>query len=125
LAQKWADRLATRPQRREQHRAALLHQLGQHLGEPELKAELALHATRLAELGRIEFLAQNARTGEARGQLLARVGRLSKREAERHRLRVAKLLASAVAGAPSSAASTAPSAKPPSAVPAPSVEAPK
>lgn len=116
LAQKWAARLATRHERREQHRAALVRQLGQHLSEPQVKAELALHSTRLAELARIEFLAQNARNGEARSKLLARVAKLSAREAERHRVRLAKLLAQDAAGAPSagpsaSAAAPAPSAK--------------
>lgn len=120
LAQKWAARLATRQERREQHRAALLQQLGQHLSEPQVKAELALHATRLAELARIEFLAQNARSGEAQRQLLTRVAKLSTREAQRHQLRLAKLLGKEAAPAPSSA----PSVAAPGALPASSVKAP-
>jgi len=119
LAQKWAARLATRHERRELHRAQLLRQLGQHLSEPQVKAELALHSTRLAELARIEFLAQNARSGEARNQLLARVAKLSAREAERHRVRLAKLLAAGAAASPSALPSAAPPA------PAPSGQAPK
>lgn len=115
LAQKWAALLATRQERRQQQRAALQQQLGQHLSEPQVKAELALHATRLAELGRIEFLAQNTRSGEARSKLLARVAKLSTREAERHRLRLAKLLARGAAATPSAA--------PAAASPAPSVSA--
>jgi hypothetical protein len=119
LAQKWAALLATRQERRQQQRAALLRQLGQHLSEPQVKAELALHATRLAELARIEFLAQNARSGEAQSKLLARVAKLSTREAERHRRRMAKLLGKDAVTAPSAAASSAPAA-----ASAPSTKAP-
>lgn len=121
LAKRWSERLATRQQRREQHRALLVRELGQHLSDPDVKAELALHSTRLAELARVEFLAQNARSGEARTRLLARVAKLSAREAARHRARMSKLLASSAAIAPSAA----PSGGPATPAPAASEKAPK
>ena len=66
LLQKWAELSATRRERRERHRAELVRQIGQRLSDPAVKAELALHATRVAELSRAEFLAQNARSGATR-----------------------------------------------------------
>ena len=107
LSQKWAALAATRPARRERHRTALLHEVGAHLSEPDVKAELALHASRVAELARIEFLAQNARAGAERQKLLARVAKASERETERHRRRMARLLAQA---APAPANGGAPAA---------------
>ena len=95
LLKKWAALAATRQERRERHRAALLREVGSHLGDPAVNAELALHATRLADLGRIEFLAQNARAGADREKLLARVAKASARETERHHKRMAQLLAAA------------------------------
>jgi hypothetical protein len=60
-----------------------VRQLGQRLSDPRVKDELKLHATRVAELARLRFLAENARTGAEREKLLARIGKLSAREAER------------------------------------------
>jgi hypothetical protein len=111
LLRKWAELSATRRDRRDRHRAEVIREVGQRLSDPAVKAELALHATRMAELGRAEFLAQNARTGAAREKLLARVAKLSERETARHRARLAKLLAAAPAA--SASASTAPSLSPP------------
>src|SRR6478752_4002952 len=108
LARKWAELAATRHERREQHRATLFRQLGARLNDPEVAAELKVHATRLAELSRIEFLAQNARQGAAREQLLARVAKLSARESERHRRRLARL----TAASPAASASSAPAPRP-------------
>lgn len=104
LKQKWSALTATRHERRERHRAALARALGPRLGEPAVQQELQLHARRVAELGRVEFLARNARTGPAREQLLARVAKLSAHETERHRRRLSAL---GVAPAPS-----APAARP-------------
>ena len=106
LAKKWAELAATRHERRERHRAALLREVGAHLSSPAVKAELALHASHVADLARIEFLAQNARTGADRQKLLARVAKASERETERHQRRMTKLLAitaPAASGAPEAA----------------------
>lgn len=99
LLRKWAELSATRRERRERHRAELVREVGQRLSDPAVKAELALHATRVAELNRAQFLAQNARTGAAREKLLARVAKLSEREGARHRAQLAQILAAAPAAA--------------------------
>jgi hypothetical protein len=109
LGRKWRALTATRLERRERHRAALMRQLGQRLSDPQVKAELKLHATRIAELARIQFLAENARQGADRERLLSRVEKLVARENERHRKRLA-----ALTGAP-----TAPSASASARVPGP------
>jgi hypothetical protein len=112
LLQKWAELSATRRERRDRHRAELMREVGPRLSDPAVKAELALHATRVAELGRAEFLAQNARTGATREKLLARVAKLSEHETTRHRARLAKLLAaapSAASATPAASAATKPS----------------
>jgi len=113
LARKWAERVATRQERREHHQAELAREIGAHLNDPEIQAELKLHATRLADLARVEFLAQNARRGPDREKLLARVTRLFAREGGRHHARMAKLLAQPSAPAVSATppAAPAPSAK--------------
>jgi hypothetical protein len=115
LARRWAERSATRAERRERHRAELLTEAGQHVTEPEVVAELKLHATRVADLARAEFLATNARSGADRDKLLARVSKLSLKEAARHRARMAKLLATPAApsAAPAPRAVPAPGAAPP------------
>jgi hypothetical protein len=111
LARRWKAHGENRLERRERNRAALVRQLGDRLADPRVKDELKLHATRVAELARLQFLAENARTGAAREKLLARIGKLSAREAERHQKQLAKL--TAAAGAPSGNATPAPSgAKP-------------
>jgi hypothetical protein len=114
LSRKWAALAATRPARRERHRAELMRAVGTRWSDPQAYAELKLHAKRVAELGRLEFLAQNARQGADRDQLLARIAKLSAREAERHRQRLARL---AAAPAPSTATSAP--------IPASSGEAPR
>lgn len=91
LAKRWAAVAATRHERQARHRAELLGELGRHIENPAALVELQLHAKRLAELGRVEFLAQNARQGAARTQLLARVAKLRTREVERHQKRLAAL----------------------------------
>lgn len=93
LARKWAERESSRAERRERHRAELLSEAGQRAGDPEVQAELKLHAARLADLARVEFLAKNARSGADRDQLLSRVAKLGLREANRHHARMRKLLA--------------------------------
>jgi hypothetical protein len=92
LARQWRVLAESRDERRERHRAALVRELGQRLSDPQIKAELELHARRVAELSRLKFLAENARTGEARAKLVARIDTLSERETQRHRARMAKLL---------------------------------
>lgn len=109
LIRKWAELSATRRDRRDRHRADVVREVGQRLGDPAVKAELTLHATRVAELSRAEFLAQNARTGAAREKLLARVAKLSERETARHRARLAKLLAAAPVASAAASAAPAPS----------------
>jgi hypothetical protein len=113
LSRRWAALAAARQARREQHRAELVREVGARLSDPEVGAELKQHAKRLAELARLEFLAQNARQGKDRDQLLARISKLTARETERHRRRIARLTA-----APRSSAAG-------SAAPAPSREAPR
>ncbi len=119
LRKKWSELAATRDERRERHRAELVRQVGQRLSDPAVKAELAQHATRQAELSRLEFLAQNARSGAAREKLLARIAKLSARETERHRARIAKLLAPTGGAAPSGSAGAATASPAPSAPAAP------
>jgi hypothetical protein len=92
LARQWQKLAESRHERRERHRAALVRELGQRLSDPHIKAELKLHATRVAELSRLKFLADNARTGAQRDKLLSRIDTLSNRETQRHRARMAKLL---------------------------------
>jgi hypothetical protein len=116
LGRKWRALTATRLERRERHRAALVRELGQRLSSPHVKAELKLHATRIAELSRIQFLAENARRGAEREKLLTRVKRLRDRENERHQKRIA-VLASASAAAGASASGSAPSPRPSSEAP--------
>lgn len=101
LARKWAEVAASRLERRERHRAALVGQLGARLQDPAVRAELGTHAKRLAELHRLQFLAANARSGEARDKLLARIQKLQARELARHQRQLAKLTGN-VAPAPSS-----------------------
>lgn len=112
LARKWRERAATREVRRTQHHAELVRELGPRLEEPAVKAELALHARRLAELGRIEFLAQNARSGDAREALLGRVSKLLERERRRHRRALERLAVPAASAAPSSPAPAASGVRP-------------
>jgi hypothetical protein len=100
LSRRWAELAATREARREKNRAALVRELGARLEDAAVRAELSLHAQRLAELTRLEFLARHARTGEQRAQLLGRIQKLQAKEATRHRLRLAKL-APPAAAAPS------------------------
>lgn len=99
LAQRWAALAELRRARREKRRAELRDEVGRRLAEPSVAAELQLHERRLAELGRIEFLAQNARQGAERTQLLSRVARLTARETERHRRRLATLALRAASSA--------------------------
>lgn len=108
LARKWRERAATREERRAKHRAQLLREVGKNSSQPAVAAELVLHARRVAELARIEFLAQNARTGAERDALLARVARLTEKESSRHRQALKKLLGSVPAPS-ASGASPAPS----------------
>jgi hypothetical protein len=108
LAKRWAAHAATRRERQARHRAQLLGEVGGQLDNPAALAELKLHAQRLAELGRIEFLAQNARQGTSRAQLLSRVARLRARELERHQKRLIALTGHATPGLSASAAAPAP-----------------
>lgn len=116
LAQKWADLVASRREHRDQDRAALRRQMGARLQDANVQAELALHAKRVAELQRLEFLARNARSGAQREQLLSRIAKLVERELTRHRKHLGGL-------APVPSASSASSAT--SVPPAPGVEAPR
>ena len=108
LARRWKAVGENRLERRERSRAALARQLGPHLSDPRVRAELKLHATRVAELARLEFLAENARTEPERTKLLARIRKLSGREAERHKKQLAKLTATNTS-APRASATPAPS----------------
>lgn len=112
-----ADLAATRLERRAHHHAELLREVGAHLREPAVKEELALHANRVADLARIELLAQSARTGADRQKLLTRATAALARESARHERRMKKLLAAAPP-----AATGADSATP---APPPSAEAPR
>lgn len=107
LARRWHALGENRHERREQHRAALVRQLGQRLSDPRVKDELKLHATRVAELARLQFLAENARSGAQRDKLLARIAKLSARERERHEKQLARLAAAATAPSLSAAPSPA------------------
>jgi hypothetical protein len=103
LTRRWRAFGESRLERRERHRAALVRELGPRLSDPRVKEELKLHATRVAELARIQFLAENARKGADREKLLARVAKLQARESARHQQRLARL---AAAAAPSAAPSS-------------------
>lgn len=107
LARKWAELASSRAARGSRHRAALVRDFGERLQDPALRAELAVHSKRLAELRRLEFLAKNARTGAERDKLLSRIQRLVEREAARHRQRLLDLTS-----APAASALPAPSAPP-------------
>lgn len=124
LARKWAERVATRHERRERHRAELARELGTRVSDPVVMAEAKLHATRQAELERANFLALNARHGAERDQILARIAKLSERENTRHCVRMEKLLSRSPAVAPSGSA-PGPVALPPSAAPPPSAGGPR
>ena len=108
LAKKLAELRATRAERRERHRNALVAQLGARLNVPEIKAELTLHARREAELSRVTFLANNARSGAAREKLLARAAKLSEREQARHAARMQQLTSAAAAPSAGASATAAP-----------------
>jgi hypothetical protein len=108
LSRRWRAFSESRVERRERHRAALVRELGQRLSDPRVKDELKLHATRMAELARIQFLAENARQGANREQLLARVAKLSAREAARHQRRMAGLAATAQSASAAPSSSGAP-----------------
>lgn len=100
LARRWAELSATREGRREKHRAELVREMGARLQDPAVRAELALHAQRVAELSRLEFLAKNARSGEQREKLLARIQKLLAREASRHQRSLRQLTPPAPSGVP-------------------------
>ena len=126
LAQKWAELVATRHERRERHRAEQVRELGARLSDPVVMAEVKLHATRQAELERAHFLALNARRGAEREKVLARIAKLSGLENARHRVRIEKLLGRSSAAANSAAAPS--SAPPPPSMPpasAPSAGSPR
>jgi hypothetical protein len=106
LSRRWAEVTRTRQARREKNRAALVHEVGARLQDPQVRAELGLHAQRVAELHRLEFLARNARSGEPRNRLLARIQKLQLREAKRHRLSMGKLAPPAGSAAPAPPGST-------------------
>ncbi len=110
LARRWADVAATRDARREKHRAKLVREIGARLQEPAVRAELAVHSKRMAELSRLEFLAKNARSGEQREKLLARIVKLQAQEAIRHQRSLAQLTPPPAASAAPPAASAAPPA---------------
>jgi hypothetical protein len=115
LLRKWQAFTASRSERRAEHRAALVRELGAQLETPAVKSELRVHATRVAELARIRFLAENARSGAEREKLLARVDKLSEREARRHHKQLAALahaVPGAASGARLQAAAPAPSTVP-------------
>lgn len=116
LAKKLAELKATRAERRERHRSALVAELGARLNVPEIKAELALHARREAELSRVTFLANNARSGAAREQLLARAAKLSAREQARHAARMQQLTSGATTPS-ASVSATPPAGSAPAATP--------
>lgn len=108
LKRRWRAHGESRLERRERHRATLVRELGQRLSDPGVRAELKLHATRMAELARIQFLVENARQGAEREKLLARVAKLSAREATRHRKQLARLAAAAPSATPAPSSSGAP-----------------
>lgn len=116
LKRKWRLLAESRHERRERHRAALVRELGQRLSDPQIKAELKLHATRVAELSRLRFLTENGRSGVARQKLLERIEKLSAIEAQRHRKQLAKLVGTQ-AGPNASGAASAPHALPAASAP--------
>lgn len=110
LARRWAEHSASRLARREQRRAALTQELGQLAANPDIRAELQLHARRVSDLARAEFVAQNARSGKQRDEALARIAKLKEREAARHRQKLARLVSAAQNATPAPSAIPAPSA---------------
>jgi hypothetical protein len=103
LADKWQRIVDTRLERRERQRSELVRNVGTRLADPRVREELKLHAKRTAELRRLKFLAENARTGAVRESLLARISKLSASEDGRHRKRMQALV---VAAAPAASASS-------------------
>lgn len=99
LERRWRNFTASRSERRERHRSELVKELGPRLQDPRVKAEVQLHARRLAELNRLEFLANNARSGGQQAGLLKRLALLREREELRHRAKLAELVAVPVGSA--------------------------
>jgi hypothetical protein len=93
LGRRWRAFTESRLERRERSRAALVKELGPRLQDPRVKAEVKLHVTRLAELNRLEFLANNARSGAAQARLLQRLATLRQREERRHQAKLTELAA--------------------------------
>jgi hypothetical protein len=81
----------TREERRKEKRAELKTKFGDILGKPAVKAELRLHAMRLAKLHRMERLAK----AKGKDELDKRVDALIAKENARHDKRMADLKANA------------------------------
>ncbi|HET9953398.1 MAG TPA: hypothetical protein VFQ61_02780 [Polyangiaceae bacterium] len=110
-----------RAERRLEHRAEIFRMWGLGLSQPEVKAELEMHARRMAKLRRLEILVATDRKGEKRKKLADRIDQLREREKERHHTAMVKLLPARAAAASAVAAASVPNpALPaPSASPAP------
>lgn len=85
-AREWREK---RVQRRQAHREILRKKYGPKLDRPEVRAELTLHARRIARLDRAERLATDA----GRDAVVTRAQKLRDKENARHDRRMAALTA--------------------------------
>jgi hypothetical protein len=92
-------RSVTRQERRDKRRAELRRRWGALIGKPAVRAELALHAKRMAKLNAI------ARKADADGKsaVAARARRLAEKERARHRRRMESFGSPGIAPAGSAA----------------------
>jgi hypothetical protein len=72
------------PELRRERRRALFARWGKTTADPRAKAELELHARRMARIRRMQVLASTERSGEKRTALLERLSRLRDLERGRH-----------------------------------------
>ncbi|MEO8181033.1 MAG: hypothetical protein ABI895_19530 [Deltaproteobacteria bacterium] len=81
----------SRGERRQSRREALHKRWGHRLAEPTVQQELRHHERRMARLERMALLAQTDRSGAAKEALVARIGRLTAQEKERHERKMSQL----------------------------------
>jgi chromosome segregation ATPase len=84
LREAWQKLRETRKERRKERREAIKEKYGDVLDKPAVRAELRLHAWRMARLKRIRAVA----TSEDKKDTVARVDKLMEKEKQRHQKRM-------------------------------------
>ena len=84
LRERWQKLRETRKERRREHREEIKKAWGDIQGKPLVKAELKLHAWRMARLNRIRAIAD----AEGKTETVARVDKLMEKEKQRHQKRM-------------------------------------